>query len=140
MELSYITAAGVFVGNVRGICRERIANVGVVVPVVTVVLPDAGNRDSVVVFRAKAQFIEQIGQIVNIGVVLKFPISVEQLEPVGTLTMFHQIIPAAGCRNVLGALGHGALMGDLQVFVSRGNDHGFVSSSQLLQLLISFYI
>ena len=71
----------------------------------------------------KAFLKEPVRQFPDTGVITEAPVTGQQLEPVGTLTMFHQIIPAAGCRNVIGALGHGALMGDLQVFVSCGNDH-----------------
>ena len=104
LELGDVAAAGVFVGYVRGICGEGIADVGVVVLVVTVVLPDAGYRDGVVVLSPEAQFVEQIGQVVDIGVVLEFPISVEKLEPVGAFPMLYQIIPFGGCGDVVGTL------------------------------------
>ena len=72
--------------------------------VVTVVLPDAGYRDGVVVLSPEAQFVERIGQVVDIGVVLKLPIAVQQLEPVGAFPMLYQIIPFGGCGDVVGTL------------------------------------
>ena len=125
LELGHVTAAGVFVGHIRGICREGVTDVGVVVLVVTVVLPDTGYRDGVVVLGGEAQLVEQIGQVVDIGVVLKLPISIEKLEPVGALTVLYQIVPAGRRRNVVGTLRHGSFVGDLQVFVSCGNNHSF---------------
>ena len=77
LELGYLAAAGVFIGNIGGICGERVANVGVVVLIITVILPNTGNRNGVIVNRVKSGCIEQIGQIVDIGIILELPIPVE---------------------------------------------------------------
>ena len=91
--------------------------------VVTVVLPDAGYRDGIVVPSIKALFVEQIRQIMDVRIILELPITVEELEPVGAFTMLYQVVPAGGCRNVVGTLGHGSFMRNLQVFVGRRNYH-----------------
>ena len=56
-------------------------------PVVTVILPDTWDRDSVEVPGVKAWFVERIGQVVDVGIILEFPTSVQELEAVGTLSM-----------------------------------------------------
>ena len=76
VEFGDIASAGVFVGYIRGICRERITNVRVLVLIVTVVLPDAGHRNGVEIIGVEAQRVERLSQIVDIGIVLEFPIGV----------------------------------------------------------------
>ena len=124
LELGYIAAAGIFIGYIGRVSGERIADVCVVVLVITVVLPDTGNRNSIIVSGVKTQFIEQVGQIVDIGIILEFPISVEKLEAVGVFPVFYQIIPALRSRNVVGTLGHGSFVGNLKILVGCGNNHG----------------
>ena len=46
-EVVEVSAAGVLFGNIRRISGERIADVGVLVVVVAVVLPYAGHRDGI---------------------------------------------------------------------------------------------
>ena len=92
-------------------------------PVVTVILPDTWDRDSVEVPGVKAWFVERIGQVVDVGIILEFPISVQELEAVGTLSMLYQIVPALRGRNVIRAFGHGSFMGNLQIFVSCRYNH-----------------
>ena len=52
----------------------------------------------------ETQLVEQNGQVVNVGIVLEFPIAVQQLEPVGAFPMLYQIIPFGGCGDVVGTL------------------------------------
>lgn len=82
-----VSAAGVLFGNIRRISGERIADVGVLVVVVAVVLPHAGDRDAVKSGGIIADLIESILQVINTGVVPKFPASVQKLEAIRGLAV-----------------------------------------------------
>ena len=71
-EVVEVSAAGVLFGNIRWISGERITDVGVLVVVVAVVLPHAGDRDAVKSGGIIADLIESILQVINTGVVPKF--------------------------------------------------------------------
>ena len=77
-----VSAAGVLFRNIRRISGKWITDVGVLVVVVTVVLPYAGHRDAVKSGGIIADLIESILQVINTGVVPKFPASVQKLEAV----------------------------------------------------------
>ena len=86
-EVVEVSAAGVLFGNIRRISGERIADVGVLVVVVAVVLPHAGDRDAVKSGGIIADLIESILQVINTGVVPKFPASVQKLEAIRGLAV-----------------------------------------------------
>ena len=75
-EVVEVSAAGVLFGNIRRISGERIADVGVLVVVVAVVLPHAGDRDAVKSGGIIADLIESILQVINTGVVPKLPTAI----------------------------------------------------------------
>ena len=86
-EVVEVSAAGVLFRNIRWISGERIADVGVLVVVVAVVLPHAGDRDAVKSGGIIADLIESILQVINTGVVPKFPASVQKLEAIRGLAV-----------------------------------------------------
>ena len=86
-EVVEVSAAGILFGNIRRISGERIADVGVLVVVVAVVLPHAGDRDAVKSGGIIADLIESILQVINTGVVPKFPASVQKLEAIRGLAV-----------------------------------------------------
>ena len=82
-----VSAAGIFFGNIRRISGKWITDVGVLVVVVTVVLPHAGDWDAVKSGGIIADLIESILQVINTGVVPKFPTSVQKLEAIRGLAV-----------------------------------------------------
>ena len=88
-EVVEVSATGVLFRNIRWISGERIADVGVLVVVVTVVLPHTGNRDAVKSGGIIADLIESILQVINTGVVPKFPVAVQKLETVRSLAVLN---------------------------------------------------
>ena len=86
-EVVEVSAAGVLFRNIRWISGERITDVGVLVVVVAVVLPHAGDRDAVKSGGIIADLIESILQVINTGVVPKFPASVQKLEAIRGLAV-----------------------------------------------------
>ena len=81
-EVVEVSAAGVLFRNIRWISGKWITDVGVLVMVVTVVLPHAGDRDAVKSGGIIADLIESILQVINTGVVPKFPASVQKPEAI----------------------------------------------------------
>ena len=125
-EIIEISAAGVLIGNVGRVCRERIPDVGVLMLVITVVLPDTGNRDgipsgSIIVF-----FVELIFEVMDAFTVLEFPVVVQQLEAVRVLPVFNQVVHSYRSRNEVASVGSCAYMMCMQVFVVSRNNHNFL--------------
>ena len=81
-EVVEVSAAGILFGNIRRISGKWITDVGVLVVVVTVVLPYAGDRDAVKSGGILANLLESILQVINAGVVPKLPTAVQKLEAV----------------------------------------------------------
>ena len=86
-EVAEVSAAGILFGNIRRISGKWITDVGVLVVVVAVVLPHAGDRDAVKSGGIIADLIESILQVINTGVVPKFPTSVQKLEAIRGLAV-----------------------------------------------------
>ena len=86
-EVAEVSAAGIFFGNIRRISGERIADVGVLVVVVAVVLPHTGHRDGIKIGGIIAYRVESILQVINAGVVPKPPASVQRLEAIRGLAV-----------------------------------------------------
>ena len=121
-----ISTAGILIRNIRGVSGERIADVGVLMLVVTVVLPDAGNRDgipggSIIVF-----FVELIFEVMDAFTVLEFPVVIQQLEAVRVLPVFNQVVHSYRSRNEVASVGRCAYMMCMQVFVVSRNNHNFL--------------
>ena len=125
-EVVQVGTARILIRNKRRISGERITNVGILMLVITVILPDTGNgnrspgRGIIVLFK------EEILKIVDAFTVLEFPVVVQQLEPIGMLPVFHQVIHSAGCRDEVRSVGCGAYMMGMQVFVIGRNNHNFL--------------
>lgn len=86
-EVVEVSAAGILFGNIRRISGKWITDVGVLVVVVTVVLPHAWDRDAVKSGGIIADLIESILQVINTGVVPKFPAAVQKLEAIRGLAV-----------------------------------------------------
>ena len=138
-KIAQISAAGVIHRHIRGIYRERIADVGILVLIITVVLPNTGDGDGVPAACIKALLIKQLFKGMDALAVLELPIAVQQLKAVGMLAVLDQIIHANGSGDEVGAVGSRAGVVSMKVFIISGYDHGGVSSLHLLQFLILFY-
>ena len=137
LEVSQVCTAGVFVGNIRRVCREGVTDVGVLVLVVAVVLPDAGNRDGIPVGSIVALLVEQVFEVVNTLTVLELPVAVQKLKAVGVLTVLYQIVHSGGSGNEVGAVGGGAYMVGMQVLIMCRNNHVCTSVAFVFRLLSS---
>ena len=87
------------------------------------ILPDAGDRDGVKAGVIEAFFKEPVSQFPDAGIVAEAPVAGQKLEPVGVFTMLHQIVPLDGGRDIVGTVGHGVLMENLQIFKMSWHDH-----------------
>jgi hypothetical protein len=69
-----IASAGVvFLRNIREVVREGIVDICVLVPVITVVLPTAGNRNIVIAVGVKGREEEVILYLIAVRVKTKLP-------------------------------------------------------------------
>ena len=125
-KIVQICTAGILIRNIGRICGERITNVGILVPVIAMILPDAGNRNHVPGRRIIILFVEKIFKIVNALTVLKLPIVIQQLESIGMLTVLYQVVHSARCRNKVTSVRGGAYMVGMQVFINGRNNHSFL--------------
>ena len=73
---SQVSAAGIILGNEGRICREGVMNIGVLVLIAAMILPDAGNGDGVVGGGIETFLIEQLSQVMDTGVVAELPVAV----------------------------------------------------------------
>ena len=92
IELVYICAAGIFVGHIGRIGREGVVDIGVLMPVVTVVLPDAWYRDAVPALRLEVFLVEKLLEVVDTFAISELPVAVEKLESVGVFPVFHKFV------------------------------------------------
>ena len=123
VEVGQVGTAGVLIGDIGGIGGERIVDVGVLVTVVAVVLPDAGDGDGVPGRCVEALLVEQILEVVDALAVLELPVAVQKLKAVGVLTVLHQIVHSGGSGDEVAAIGRGTYMMGMQVLKVGGNDH-----------------
>ena len=140
VEVADVGAAGVVLGNVGRIEGDGVADVGVLVVVVTQVLPGAGHLNHgealrevggvrlaglVAVGRADGGVLlpEGLGQLVDAGQVAEGPLAAEQVEAVGVLPPPGAGGDGAGCGHVVGAWRQRVLMEDVEVLEVSRNDH-----------------
>ena len=109
--------------NIRGICGNGIVDIGVLVQIVSVILPDTGNGNGVKSSGIKAFLEETLGQLTDAGIVTELPVCAEQLETVRVCTVFHKIISSCGSGDIVCAVGHGVLVENLQIFKMCWHDH-----------------
>ena len=122
-KVAQIGAARILIGNKGRICRERITDVGVLVLVIAMVLPDAGDRDGIPGRSIVTLLVEEVFEVVDALAVLELPVTVEKLETVGMLTVFYQIVHPGGCRDEVRSVRGSAYMMGMQVLEVGGNDH-----------------
>ena len=91
-EIAQVCAAGILVGYIGRVCREGITDVGVLVLIIAMVLPDAGHGDGIPAGSVEALFKEQFFKIVDALAVLELPVAIQKLKAVGVLTVLYQIV------------------------------------------------
>ena len=129
LERSHVRTARVLIRHIRRIHRERVADIRILMVVMAIILPDGRHRNrlecrSVVSFCEKLLF-----YIVNTGKIAEFPVAGKQEKAVRRLPVLHQILHAAGCRNVVGTVRHGIHMQVIEIFEIFWNNHLFIKSS-----------
>ena len=117
-----------YVGRVAG---EGIADVGVLVMVIAMVLPARRHRERT----------ETIGKFSRLEgfhcirrfVELELPGSCAQLKAVGCFTVHDRVRHGSRCWNVVGSVGHGVFMEYMKIFKMIRNNH------EKLQRMISAF-
>ena len=82
VKLPDVGAAGILLGHIGWVKGEGIFNIGVLMLIIAMHLPNAGNRDLIVVVQARIGFVKAVLQIVDAAVVAEIPKSAEQLESI----------------------------------------------------------
>ena len=123
IELADIGAAGILLGHIGRVEGERVLDVGVLMLIVTVHLPDAGDGDLVVIVYARIGLVEAILQVVDAVVVAEVPHATEQLEAIRAFPVDHQAGGAVRGGDVVGTKRHGVLMENFQVLKVLRYDH-----------------
>ena len=103
-------------------CRKWITNIGVLMLIVSVVLPNTRNWDRIPGRCVVSLLIEEILKIMNALAILELPVTTEHLNAIRTLTMFNQIIHADRGRNIIRSIWHGSNMVRMKIFIMRRYD------------------
>ena len=82
LKIPQVCTAWIFVRNIRRVCREWIVDVGILMLIVSVILPDTGYRNGIPAFSIKARFIKPLREIVDTVAVEEFPLTIQQLKTV----------------------------------------------------------
>lgn len=109
-------------GDVGRIEGDRIADIGVLVGVVPLELPCAGNS-YVVECRPLVGLVPKAGDVPDAGVVPEAPPSVEELEAFRLLPIHHVVCGGCGIGDVIGARGQGVLMEDGEILEVASDMH-----------------
>ena len=128
-----ICTTGILIRDKGRICGEGITDVGVLVPIIAVVLPDAGNRDGIPVGSVVSGCVELVGQFVNARKILEFPVAIQELKAVRMFPVLYQIIHSVGCGDEVCTIGGCAEMMGMQIFVVSWYNH-FIPSCFLYPL------
>jgi len=124
VEVADVGAAGVVLGHVGRIEGNGVADVGVLVVVVSEVLPGAGHLDHGESLRGGVRGLpEGFGEVVDAGQVPEGPPTAEQVETVGFLPLPWARCGGGGRRHVIGAGRQRVFVEDSEVLEVSGNDH-----------------
>ena len=118
-----ISAAGIHYRNIRRIHWERIAGIGILVVVITVILPDPRHfhliKSRCVIAIPEKFFLH----IINVLKITELPVSGKQLKTVGCLSCLRLKIHGHRSRNIIGTVRHGILVKHVQIFKILWYDH-----------------
>lgn len=124
VEIADVGAAGILLGHVRGVERDRVADVGVLVGIEAQVLPHAGHGHLAICVCQVITEVELLRHVIGALEVLEPPWAVEHLEPVRLLPIPNERPHGPGCRDVVRPSRQDSYVHDLQVLVMTGGDHG----------------
>ena len=126
-KMTAVSAAGIFMGHIGGIQRERIVYICILMPVIPMHLPyrGHGNRLPALACAVLLQ-VELLFQIIHTVIITEIPLPVQQSETLRLLSVLHQIPVSADGRDVVCPVGHGVLMEYLQIFKMLGHYHTFL--------------
>ncbi len=124
-EVPPVQAAGVLLRHVGRVVGERVAPVGVLVPVVAVHLPHRGHGNAVHLHAGVQQVVRQIDDAFKVP---ELPFAVERLEAVRLPALVAQGDIAVRIRNVVGPVGQRVHMQRVGIHVIIGQIHGSDSS------------
>ena len=123
----YIGTARVFLRNIRRVRRKGVADICVLVPAVSIILPDAGNRYLLKTGYVKIRPVKFFFQIINTVKKPEFPGTVQHMYTVRGLSVFHQTFHSSARRYIVGTIRHSSLMKDRQIFVMLRYDQSISS-------------
>ena len=118
-----VGTAGVLMGNIGRIKGKGILDIGVLICIVTIHLPNAGNRNGIESSGIIVGRKEGIRQIVDAGIVAELPLSVKQLETVRVFTVMNKILHPVGSGDEVGTQRHCVFVKNLQILKMLRYDH-----------------
>ena len=124
-EVADIGPAGIFERDIGRVVGEGVADVGVLVAVVAVILPDRGDGD---LFKAAAAFRVPLLALdgADVFVVAEVPLAAQELEAV-RLSAAGKGGGALRGGDVVGAVGFGVQVENAEIFKVIWHDHGHTS-------------
>ena len=139
LEAMQIGPAGILMGHIGRVRREGIADIGVLVAVIAVVLPHARDGDLLPLRHVPGLLtllrqVKGLLQVINAVVIPEFPRSVQHPDAVGRLPALYRILQAAPRRHIIGPVRHRPLVQHRQIFIVFRYDHFFPSWSVSLNL------
>ncbi len=105
-----ISTTRIIPGNIRRIKRKRIADVGILVGVVSGHLPDPGNIYPFISRIIITIFIKFLFQVIYAVIIAEFPFPAQNLYAVRVLPFFHKRVHLPGCRDIIRAGRHRIFM------------------------------
>ena len=127
LDVAQIDPAGIVLGNEGRIEGDGVADVGVLVPVVPLVLPGAGHGHPIHAVQRDVAPPEGLGHVVDARVVGECPLAVEEMNAVGALACAATGGDGCGGGQVVGPWRQGALVEGLEILIVPGNDRHWCS-------------
>ena len=126
IEPMHIGAAGILLGHIRRIRREGIFEVGVLMAVISVILPDPRHRNfleaGIFSVNIKVRQVKRLLQIIDAVIAAEFPFSVQHGDAVRCLPVFIEALQVTSCRNIISPVRHCSFMKNGQIFIMLGYD------------------
>ena len=101
LKLADISATRILMRNIRRIKRERVLNIGVLVVIVSVHLPYAGNGHGIKIAGIIFSSVKAVLEIVDAFIVTELPLAVEKLHTIGLSAGFQGMNHHLRCRDVV---------------------------------------
>ena len=112
-----IRTAGIVLGNIRRVHRKRIIHIGVLMTVISMILPYTRHRDLIESAGAESVFVKRLLQIINTLIIVEFPLTVQQYKTIGSHTLFSDGVHRNRRRNIIRAVWHRIQVKNTQIFI-----------------------